>query len=250
MQTTTTPTPSGGPDAGIMLQRRARTAAITVTIMFLFVWQADLWLATPDVAVALANKTMALVDSPLGESPVWLRVGIGAMLAMSLISITAFARLYGDDGGDRTALMALSGTDSTESRQLRRSTWAKRGMKISLMVLLGAMFAYLFRFDVERAHLSLDVQELGRETQEWGLSLADGQSLMVEADPTAEIVAAPDTGGSALNLAMPSAVAYGLLWLLHGVLLMMPVRSRSPLSSRMVVQGGSASDDVEASDLV
>ena len=242
---TSNPAPSPALDADPAYQRRNRMGAVTVALAFLFIWQADFWLATPDVAGTLANKGMDLVDSPTVESPAWLRIAVGAMLAFGLITTTAFARACWNEGEDRIALAVLKETDSTASRQLRHSIWAKRGKKITLMLLLGAMFAYLFSFDVERARLTLDIQEIERGAAEWenvGLGLLVDQNLLVHAVPAAETTAASIESRSAVSLALPSAVGYALLWLLHGVLLMLPMPSRRPLGPSM----RSTSDDAAA----
>lgn len=226
--------PSSGFPGEISRAKRARQTLWTLVIAYVFIGFVDFWLATPDVAETLANKAMAMVPQSAAMegdvtsvTPVWLRICVGITLTLGFLAATFGLKKLSDPADQREAIAALQPGDDQEFRDLQRMIWAKRGLKVAYMLVLVGLFSHLYSYDLERARMMEEVRSMQQEEFEWtdlGVSLTGGELSTNEAIPSATV--ATSGADSSSSLAKPALVIYCLLWILHGILVLLPNPTR------------------------
>ena len=221
----------------VMTAKRAMMITLAVGATYAFIWMADFWLATPDVAEYLANKSMTLVAQFTGAvqtakdgvsvTPVWLRLVIGGILTSGFLALTAWVKSQSNEAHQHEAIQRIQPGDDHTFRRIQRVVWFKRLGKVGYLGALAMLLYLLYQYDLTRAHLWNDLQTLSTETKEWadvGIRISGGELQSDESTGTSkqEAKAANNTGDSSADLARPALVVYCLLFMLHGVILLAP----------------------------
>jgi len=228
--------PSAGFSDQIGRAKRARNSFRTLIIAYIFIAIVDFWLATPDVAELLANKAMAMLPQDAAEgtaisvTPAWLRVCVGITLTLGFLAATYGLKKLSDTSDQQEAITALQPGDDLGFSTQQRMIWAKRGLKVAYMCILVGLFSHLYSYDLERARMMEEVRAMQQDEFQWdelGVSLSGGELSTDEASPqTGEIPSDDGDTSSVAALAKPALVIYGLLWILHGILVLLPNPTR------------------------
>lgn len=221
------------------LAKRAFWACVAVVATYAFIWTVDFWMATPDVAEYLANKSMSLVVSLNGTgaettvdgasvTPVWLRITIGMLLTTAFLLLTIWVKAISSETRQREEMQALQPGDDNAYRGIRRQVLLKRASKVGYMVVAAGLFYYLYTFDLSRAKIMEETVSTSQEEIEWqdlGITISGGELTTDEAVETSESEdSSVDESNewSATDLAKASLVIYAILWFLHGIILLTP----------------------------
>lgn len=214
--------------------KRGRRTLWMKVIAYIFVGIIDFWLATPDVAEALANKAMPMVlqgavegiSESVSVTPVWLRICVGLTLTLGFLGATMGLTKLSDSTEQREALRALQPGDDLGYQTIRRAIWGKRAIKAGYMLVLVGLFSQLFSYDLERAKVMEEVRSLQQEEFEWtdlGVSLTGSELSTNEATPADHMATSSGAEtSSTFALAKPALVVYCLLWICHLVLVCLP----------------------------
>lgn len=211
----------------------AFTVGIGVLIFF-----ADLFLATPDLAEDLAHPVMSLIPASwLGSvaedagasmsTPNWLRLTLGVVLSLVALALTVTVKVISDETPVLLARRRLGAGDRQGWRLISRQLWTKRAVKFAYLLVMFGAFSWLYSYAEKRAEVMESLASQSTEELNWetlgGSILPSGQAETKEATP------APDAHGAITevrkggSLALGAAAIYAMLFILHAVLLMLPM---------------------------
>jgi len=231
-------------------RNRSRFGQLAFVVALIFI--ADLFLGTPDLAEELAHSTMSLLpgtgtaegaaEKPGNErasvaTPKWLRLGVGVLLSAIVLVATLLVKKVGDETEHRRAQQRVAPGDREGWRVLMRRIWACRALKAVYMLAMAGFFCWIYTY----AHARAEVMDSYAKMPSMEVDFA---SLGVSLFATGELVTDEATSGSAgesnadaastNRLALGAAATYTMLWLLHGLLLLLPIAGSTidrPLAS-------------------
>lgn len=220
--------------------RKARGILIFTMGIIALIFIADLFLGTPDLAEDLAHPVMSLIpeswmpasaaDGTVSmETPNWLRLTIGVVLCTVVLALTIAVKLIGDESSVHRARRRLAEGDLQGWRITTRQLWTKRLVKGTYLVIMLGAFSWLYTYAEKRAEVMEKLAAEPAGEMNWenlGLSiLSTGEVKTDEATPDLsanEETAEPEDDGS---LALGAAATYAMLFILHALLLMLPMPS-------------------------
>jgi hypothetical protein len=249
--------------ARVSTARKARgILAFSIGIVIL-IFFADLFLATPDLAEDLAHPVMSLMpESWLGESsaeatenqaatgggtanlssdsneqedveqksvptPNWLRLVIGVVLSLVVLALTITVKLIGDETSLLRARRRLGAGDAHGWRTINQQLWTRRAIKLGYLVIMLGAFSWLYTYAEKRAEVMESLASESTDELSWdnlGVSLlSTGEVETDEAAPVPAVDSANADSKEGGNLALGAAATYVMLFILHALLLMLPM---------------------------
>lgn len=194
---------------------------------------ADQFLATPDVSEWLASKAMVYVPQAWIEktaegfpvTPVWLRFAAGTILVSAFLAITLLVKKTSDASNLLAARFEVEPGDTASYNRLTALIWLRRSMKPAYMAILAVLLFNLYDYDRQRAKIvAANVASIE------ALENTDKPLVVLGSDTDASAKSEkPDEKKSnssddpATGLAKASAVVFCALWILHGLLVLMPM---------------------------
>jgi hypothetical protein len=175
-----------------------------------------------DVTEWLAHSIVPLFyTDTVDVTPVWLRIGTGIGFVILMLGVTLLLKYvtfwFLANLRERRNHVVV-GDDATY-RALTWQIWVCQGAKIGYMLLLGIFYFWLYGFALERAALMASIDAASQI-----MSLDTGYSIALDGElelATPSAVAQENTTATS-QLASSYAVLYGCIWLLHGLILVLP----------------------------
>jgi len=211
----------------------ALTFGIGILIFF-----ADLFLGTPDLAEDLAHPVMSLIPASWLESvavdaeastatPNWLRLTLGVVLSLVALALTVTVKAIGDETPVLHARRRIGAGDRQGWRLISRQLWTKRAVKIGYLVVMFGAFSWLYSYAEKRAEVMESLALQSTEELNWktlgGNLLPTGQVETSEASPASDAHGGDAEVRKGGSLALGAAAIYAMLFILHAVLLMLPM---------------------------
>jgi hypothetical protein len=180
-----------------------------------------------DVAEWLAHPMAPLFVDGQGnaETPVWLRRVVGVFFVGLMLGVTLVLKYVTTYRTHRLLerRAQVIADDAVSYRSLTMGIWLNHGARIGYMAAVAGLYIWLFGFAQERAAImaSLAAEQKTMETLDLGFKIEGGevQSTGPTSTPTG---AAAESRAAGHKLAYASAVIYVCLWLLHGLVLLLP----------------------------
>lgn len=203
---------------------------------------ADLFLGTPDLAENLAHQAMSLIpDSWLGniadtatnaadtqvaeETPKWLRLVIGTMLAGLALTLTLTTKRLGNEVPVRQAQRRLVPGDGQGWKQLQRRLWTCRAIKVGFLIVMAGLFCWLHSWAQWRGDF---MNQIGNDPIEkidltkLGISLFPTENAATSEETSGESSATEESEKTGNRVALGAAATYSMLWVLHLLLILLP----------------------------
>ncbi len=181
--------------------------------------------ASGDVADWLANQISPLFEIEGGETPVWLRRAAGAGFVGLMLSVTLLLKFITSwfIGKLRQQRATVPAGSHAEFWSLTSGIWFNQFAKAAYLAVVLGLYVWLFGFAQQRAEIMAVIaaeQHQVAQLADVGFEIRDGVI-----QTSAAAAAAPKEpefeGGS--KLAMATAVIYVCLWVLHVLVLLLPV---------------------------
>jgi hypothetical protein len=216
-------------------ERAARRNKIMVWAYIVLIAVIDILLATPDVSEYLASKAMVYVPKALTPveiinghevviTPVWWRLLVAANLVAAFLAVTLGFKSVTNESKLHLRRNAVEPGDTRNFNRLTCGIWFFRALKLGYMALLGLLFYHLYDYDLQRSKLI--AQTMLAESQMEQIAAPQllgangaGQPTGNSGSNAQDATASPDSGE---GLAKASAVVFCCLWLLHGILFLLP----------------------------
>jgi hypothetical protein len=191
---------------------------------------ADQFLATPDVSEWLASKAMVYVPHSWIENtaegfpltPVWLRFATGTILVSAFLAITLLVKKTSDASTLLAARFQVEPGDSASYNRLTALIWLRRAMKPAYMVILAILLFHLYDYDRQRANIVAANAASLKILEDTDKPVVVGSDPGVSAKPDKAKEPNSSAEDPATGLAKASAVVFCALWILHGLLVLMP----------------------------
>ena len=222
----------------VAAERAARRTNIMIWSYIVLIAIIDILLATPDVSEWLASKAMVYVPkawTPVEVinghevviTPVWFRLIVGANVVAAFLAITLGFKKITNETTLQKQRHTVEPGDTRNYNRLTANIWLLRALKVGYMASLAVLLFHLYDYDQQRARLVASTLAMEREMtnsatpQLLGSEGSTGGSTgSTQNAAPSNVAAASDTG-----LAKASAVVFCCLWLLHGILLVLPTDS-------------------------
>jgi|GEM_PF-2610041 len=231
--------------------------AIMVLIFF-----ADLFLGTPDLAEDLAHPVMSMMpeswveaedkssekavvkanepskgDSTSKEreedeqksvpTPNWLRLVVGVVLSLVVLALTVTVKLLGDETLLHRARRRLGAGDGRGWRMINQQIWTRRAIKLGYLVIMLGAFTWLYTYAEKRAEVMESLASESTDELSWdnlGVRLlSTGEVQTDEATPAPATKSNEVESKDGGSLALGAAATYAMLFILHALLLMLPM---------------------------
>ena len=216
-------------------ERAAQRTKLMIWAYIVLIAVIDILLATPDVSEYLASKAMVYVPKALAHvelinghevviTPVWWRLVVAANLVAAFLAVTLGFKNVTNESKLHARRNAVEPGDTSTFNWLTFGIWFFRLLKLGYMALLGLLFYHLYDYDRQRAWFTDQTMRMESQMEQ----AAAPQLLRTEgaSQPTGdgesrgqEAAASPESG---VGLAKASAVVFCCLWLLHGILFLLP----------------------------
>ena len=225
---------------------RAAARAWTIVLVFMaIITVTDIFFVTPDAAGYLADRAMTFnpaawkqVDSkaatdasqPLATAtttPVWVRLLAGGIVVAAFIGLTLGVKKVADERELQEARFAVSPGDHQTYNRLTRAIWSRRAMKVGWMCVLAGALVTFYEFDQQRNQLTVSLAKEDKQANASSMPpvmLGTDGSIVTSKPQTPEAESAEDQikKVSAAGLSKATAVVFCAIWLLHGLLLLLP----------------------------
>jgi len=215
--------------------RAARRNKIKFIAYCALIAVADMIMATPDVVEMWASKAMTFVPEALTPvemingnevviTPVWWRLCVAGVGVALFLAITLGWKGATNESKLQERRNAVEPGDTRSFYRLTFGIWFRRALKLGYMALLGLLFYHLYDYDLQRSKLiaqTMLAESQMEQTAAPQLLGADGagQPTGNSGSNAQDATASPDSGE---GLAKASAVVFCCLWLLHGILFLLP----------------------------
>lgn len=216
-------------------QRADRRNKIMVVAYCVLIAVADMLLATPDVVEMWASKAMTFVPKELtpveiinGQeiviTPVWWRLCVAAVGVSIFLAITLGWKKLTNESKLQKRRNAVEPGDTRSFNRLTFWIWIRRIFKVAYLPLLALLFFRLYDYDLQRAKLVAETMRMESQMEHSTAPQLLGTAGTGEAPGSSE---APDHDAatsieSGAGLAQASLVMFCCLWLLHGILFLLP----------------------------
>jgi len=216
--------PSSDFSARVMDAKNSRKILLMTWAIIILIANTDFWLATPDLAEMLAHKCTSMVGNGNAlVTPTWLKVLIGLMISIVFIAVTYVFKWVTNVQPEKEAIMNLQAGDHDGYRQHRNSRNRKYFGKFFYMTILATAFYALFQFDMERARQTAELKNLLAAEEEISTSNfsmgLEEESINTDNHDKAPVSESQD---HTFIMAIPALVIYSTIWLLHGLLMIVP----------------------------
>lgn len=249
--------------ARVSAARKARGILAFSLGIVVLIFFADLFFGTPDLAEDLAHPVMSLMpEAWLGESsaegtenqavaadgtskpisdsneqedveqksvstPNWLRLVIGVVLSLVVLALTITVKLIGDETPLLRARRRLGAGDAHGWRIINQQLWTRRAIKLGYLVIMLGAFSWLYTYAEKRAEVMESLASESTDELSWdnlGVSLlSTGEVETDEATPAPVADSAGADSKKGGSLALGAAATYAMLFILHALLLMLPM---------------------------
>lgn len=216
-------------------ERAARRNKIMVWAYIVLIAVIDILLATPDVSEYLASKAMVYVPKmwtpveiinghDVVITPVWWRLLVAANLVAAFLTVTLGFKSVTNESKLHARRNAVEPGDTRNFNRLTFGIWFFRLLKLGYMALLGLLFYHLYDYDLQRSDLIAKTMLLESQMEQAAAPQlpGGGGAAQPNADGGVAGQQSPASPGSGAGLAKASAVVFCVLWLLHGILFMLP----------------------------
>ena len=199
------------------------------TIFFLAVglYVGGEFFASGDVAEWLAHQISPLFDIRTEQTPVWLRRAAGVGFVGIMLGVTLLLKFVTSWFGAKFKAARAQAQIGEHSLfwKMTVGIWCNHAVKAAYLVAVAMLYFWLFGFAQERAAFTAAIvaeqQEQGADSMNLGVKLDGGAVEEKKAETTkAEEQKSGAIGG---NLALATGVVYVCLWMLHGLVLVLPV---------------------------
>ena len=190
------------------------------------VYVAGEFFASGDVADTLARQIAPLFDLPptMSETPVWLRriagYGFVGIMLFATLGIKYAAALFCENFEAAKARAAVGQHSVFWKNTL--GIWTAHLAKVAYLVAVAFLYFWLYGFAQDRAALN----DPDKEEEAPTAPIKFERGAVVAAQPPVENSEAPKKPGIGSRLGMATGVLYICLWVLHSVLLVLPVNGR------------------------
>jgi hypothetical protein len=216
-------------------ERAAQRNMIKIVAYCVLIAVADMIMATPDVVEMWASKAMTFVPKALTPveiinghelviTPVWWRLCVAGVGVALFLAITLGWKSATNESKLHLRRNAVEPGDTRNYYRLTFGIWFRRVFKLVYMGVLGLLFYHLYDYDLQRSKLIAQTMLAESQMEQAGTPQALGtdgaaQPASNSGSNAQDATASPDSGE---GLAKASAVVFCCLWLLHGILFLLP----------------------------
>lgn len=218
---------------GLQQRAAADRAAWWSMLVFsaaVFLYVIGEFFASGDVAEWLAHQIAPLfvdahgADAP-ASTPIWLRRTAGAGFVAVMLGVTLVLKYVTTHYAHRLSARRerVAAGDAATYRGLTFGIWLNHGAKAAYIAAVAVLYVWLFGFAQERAAFTAAIaaEQKAVEALDLGIKIEGGE-VQTSGTGTAPVASDGNKDAVGHKLAYATGVIYVCLWLLHGLVLLLP----------------------------
>lgn len=204
---------------------RATKRRLLVFIAAVLLYVCGEFFASGDVAEWLAHQLSPLFNIQTEETPVWLRRAagfgfVGIMLGVTLL--LKFVTIWFVTKFQEARAQTQIGQRS-HFLKMTLGIWSNYAVKGAYLAAVALLYVWLYGFAQERAALTAAIKADNQQEEAQVQSLKFENGAVSYAEPPPAPVAEGPSPSTGSKLALATAVIYVCLWVLHALVLILPV---------------------------